>query len=219
MPLSELRALSWGYPEQLSWHLRHLGSQFPTISSPAGPPWPGKPHPLCFPSAHQPLSVLGCQSAPKRGQNCSDFAFLSGKVGAANAGWRIWDGQGGNSILLATGASSAAQSTETNELEEAFPLPRALTRELRGQELKNEEERKRDRKIHLPSRNPQSRGHLEVIFHRAESCFWPFSRHYFLLKPHRFGCWEVFPPSSGCWKSSIALGAGLNFHTLLCVLG
>lgn len=47
------------------------------------------------------------------------------------------------------------KTAETNELEEAFPLLRAPTRELpapsRGQELKNEEERKRDGKIHLPS--------------------------------------------------------------------
>ena len=43
---------------------------------------------------------------------------------------------------------------KTNELEEAFPLPKAHTREVSvrsvGQELKNEEERKTDRKIHLP---------------------------------------------------------------------
>lgn len=184
------------------------GSQFPTISFHAQ----GNPIPSYFPK-----QILGCKSALKWGQNCSDFCFLCGKVGAANPGRRRWDGQGWECLQL-HGAS------ETNELEEAFPLPRALTRELpvpsRGQELKNEEERKRDREIHLPLWNSQSRGHLEVIFHRAESCFWPFSRHYSLLKPHRSGCWEVFSLHlHGCWERSVRLGAGLNFHTVVCVLG
>lgn len=219
MPLSELRALSWGYPEQLSWHLRHVGAnsqQYPPQLALHGQ---ANPIPSDF-LQHISLSQSWAANLPQSGARTAlTLLFSVAKSELQMQGGGFGMGRAGNSILLATGASSAAQSTETNELEEAFPLPRALTRELRGQELKNEEERKRDRKIHLPSRNPQSRGHLEVIFHRAESCFWPFSRHYFLLKPHRFGCWEVFPPSSGCWKSSISLGAGLNFHTLLCVLG
>lgn len=93
---------------------------------------------------------------------------------------------------------------KTNELEEAFPLPKAHTREValhsRGQELKSEEERKTDRKIHLPLENPQGGGHLEVIFHCAESCFWPFSRHSSLLKHHSLERGKHFP--------SILMGSG-----------
>lgn len=44
---------------------------------------------------------------------------------------------------------------------------------------------------------------MEVIFHRAESCFWPFSRHYSLLKPHSSGHGEALSlRPHECWKRS-----------------
>lgn len=100
---------------------------------------------------------------------------------------------------------------KTNELEEAFPLLKAHTREValhsRGQELKSEEERKTDRKIHLPLENPQSGGHLEVIFHCAESCFWPFSRQ-FSSQTSQFGTGEALSlHPHGFGKRNIILGA------------
>lgn len=59
--------------------------------------------------------------------------------------------------------------------------------------MKSEEERKTDRKIHLPLENPQSGGHLEVVFHRAESGFWHSGRRDSVLKHHGLGRGKRFP--------------------------
>lgn len=88
-------------------------------------------------------------------------------------GWRRQDGQMGTASLRPHEPLQLHRPLKTNGLEEALPLLEAHTREVSlhsvGQELKNEEERQTDRKIHLALGNPQSKGHLEVIFHRAFS--------------------------------------------------
>lgn len=122
-------------------------------------------------TSEQPLFALGCVSAPTWGQGCSGSCSPGCRgpgeawpvpsrhqscqcnppaPGAEKAGWAGL----GRASPQPHASLQLHRPPKTNGLEETFPLPTAHTREVSvhtvGQELKNEEERKTDRKIHLP---------------------------------------------------------------------